>query len=185
MIKDNVSQVYIRPLEQGDVENCLKWHNDPSLYSSLCNPFRQVSRVAEETWLSTRIKYSDKEVNSAICLNKSATHIGNIYLRDINWGSQNAAVGLFIGEASERGKGYGTAALKLMTDHAFHDLGLHRVYLYALATNVAAVKSYQRVGFSNEGTLRDHVFKQGRFHDVVVLGLRRCDFQPKTSPTSC
>lgn len=185
--ENDAEPVYLRSLEMSDLQACFKWHNDASLFVHLCNGFRHVSLEAETVWLKRRVEYSDREVNAAVCLSGSGTHIGNVYLRDIDWRSQNAALGLFIGEPDCRGKGCGSSALRQMIQHAFNDLGLHRVYLYALAANQPALRSYLRVGFTLEGTLRDHAFKQGRFHDVVVLGLRpeefaRANAQRKQSP---
>lgn len=163
--------VCLRALDDGDIECTLKWHNDSDLYRSLVSHFRHVSRQTEQEWLRQRMSSSPREVNLAICLVSTGEHVGNIYLRDIDWVSKNAALGVFLGEHSCRGKGYGSQALTLILRHAFEDLGLHRIYLFALAENEAALAAYRKVGFSKEGTLRQHVFKKGSFRDMVVLGI--------------
>lgn len=173
---DSTERVYLRALALTDLDACTRWHNSASLFDNLPNGFRHVSPTAEEAWLRRRMEYSDREVNAAICLRSDNTHIGNIYLRDIDPRAMNAALGLFIGDPEHRGQGHGSSALRLMLRHAFNDLGMHRIYLYALARNLPAIRSYQRVGFTLEGTLRDHAFKEGKFHDVVVLGLQSHEF---------
>lgn len=175
-VQSEVCSVILRALDPGDLDRTFKWHNDPELYATLISPFRYVSRQTEEEWLRRRMTSSLQEVNLAVCLKESGVHIGNVYLRDIDWVSKNAALGLFIGESEHRGKGHGTSALRQMISHAFNNLGLHRIYLNALADNEPAIRSYRRVGFVLEGTLRDHVFKHGQFRDVAVLGLRAEDF---------
>jgi RimJ/RimL family protein N-acetyltransferase len=169
--------VYLRSLEPDDIERLHRWHNDPSLYEALIGTFRYVSRSAEEEWLRHRLAYSAQEVNLAICRTENEEHIGSITLRGIDWVSRHADLGVFIASPEHRLKGYGQAAIRLMTRHAFHDLGLRRLCLSVLADNVPAIHAYEKCGFQVEGTLRRHVFKRGAFLDVMVMGLCIEDWQ--------
>ena len=49
-----------------------------------------------------------------------------------------------IGEKDAWGHGYGTEATRLMIDHAFGTLGLHRIALYVFEFNERAIRAYQR-----------------------------------------
>jgi diamine N-acetyltransferase len=162
--------VYLRALDAGDLDRCHRWHNDPELYATLVSAFRHVSRAAEEEWLRRNIAYSTGHVALAICLATNDEHIGNVYLRDIDWQASHADVGMFIGEPAHRGKGYGGTAMRLLIRHGFDDLGLHRLQILVLADH-PAVRLYEKCGFRVEGTLRDHAFKGGRFCDLAVMGL--------------
>jgi RimJ/RimL family protein N-acetyltransferase len=164
------SKVYLRPLAQDDLDRVLKWHNDAELYSTLGGHFRYVSREAETEWLRRRLEARD-EVNLAICLSEPPQHIGNIYLRNINWVDRNAELHTFIAQREHRGKGYGSTAVRLIAKHAFEDLGLMRIYLFVLATNSGAIAAYEKCGFLKEGQLRRHVLKSGIFEDILVMGL--------------
>ena len=165
--------VFLRALEHGDVERTLAWHNDAELYESLGGTFRFVSREAEEEWIRRRCAPSRDEVNLAICVAPTRRHIGNIYLRDIDWVSRRGEVHVSIGEKKCRSKGYGTSALRQLARHAFATLGLQRLFLFVQADNAAAIRAYRNCGFEVEGTLKRHVFKDGRFKDMLVMGLCR------------
>ena len=91
-------KVFLRALEEGDLERTCRWHNDPELYHTLVDGFRFVSEQAESDWLAKRVNCSQTEVNLAICLSPGKKHIGNIYLRPINLTFRNAVLGIFIGE---------------------------------------------------------------------------------------
>lgn len=162
--------VYLRALEVSDLERTHRWHNDQELYGSLVGGFRYVSKSAEEEWLRRRMGYSTSEVNLAICRSDSSEHVGNAYVRDIDWISRHAGFHLLIGEPFERGKGYGQSALRQVLRHVRGDLGLRRLYLYVLEENAAARRVYEKAGFVEEGKLRQHVFKHGRFLDLIVMG---------------
>jgi diamine N-acetyltransferase len=166
-----MADVYLRALEPADVERTWKWHNDPGLYEMLVSPFRYVSRAAEEEWIRRKAAYSQTEVQLAICLREGDRHIGNIHLTDIDWVVRHAGVGIFIGEEEHWSKGYGQQALRLILRHAFNDLGLHRVHLVVLDGNDRAIRAYEKCGFVVEGRLRQHAFKQGKFRDLILMGI--------------
>ena len=107
-----MEDVYLRSLELEDLDKTWKWHNDSGLYEMLVSPFRFVSRLAEEEWIRQRLAYSQNEVQLAICLKESNEHIGDIHLRNIDWVSRLAEVGIFIGDAEHWSKGYGGQAMQ-------------------------------------------------------------------------
>lgn len=163
--------VYLRALELDDIDRTYLWHNDPALYDSLTGMFRYVSRAVEEEWLHKAQAASTQQVNLAICLAANAQHIGNIYLRDIDWVARHAELHIFIYELQHRGRGYGREAVRMLLEYAFQQLGLYRVYLFVLSENALAIRSYQACGFLHEGTLRGHAFKGGQFKDVWIMGM--------------
>ncbi len=163
----------MRALELDDLDRLHRWHNSAEMYQSLVGYFGWVSRKSEEEFLSKKSVRSNSEVNLAICLTETREHIGNIYLRDIDWISRHGVLHIFIGNQEHRGKGYGTEAVMELTAHAFSELGLHRVFLRVLEENQGAIRTYEKCGFVTEGVLRDQVFKGGRFQNVVVMGRLR------------
>jgi RimJ/RimL family protein N-acetyltransferase len=166
-------RIRLRALEPGDLPRTLRWHNDVALYEQLGGMFRFVSRAAEREWLRARCRGQGDELALALCLRRGGTHIGNVYLRNIDWVARRAEVHIFIGAVRHRGKGYGTSALRQIVAHAFDRLGLQRLYLYVLAENTAAIRTYAHGGFQVEGRLRRHAYKDGRFKDMLVMGLCR------------
>lgn len=166
-----MENVYLRALDLPDVDRTWKWHNDSRLYEMLVSPFRHVSRAAEEEWLRRKAAYSQTEIQLAICLREGDQHIGNVHLTNIDWISRHAGVGIFIGEEEHWSKGYGQQAMRLILRHAFHDLGLRRVYLTVLDDNPRAIRTYEKCGFIVEGKLRKHTYKRGQFRDLIFMGI--------------
>ncbi|HZZ81725.1 MAG TPA: GNAT family protein [Gemmataceae bacterium] len=165
--------IFFRPLEMGDVDRIHAWHNDVSLFESLIGTHRPVGRAGIEEWLRKRQLYSHDEINLALCVSSDGKHIGNLYLRDINWIARHGELHILIGDSTHRGCGYGQQAVRHFIDHAFQQLGLRRLHLQVLATNLAAIHVYEKCGFVIEGRLRQHAFKNGVFVDVLVMGLCR------------
>ncbi|KAL8279018.1 hypothetical protein RQP46_008687 [Phenoliferia psychrophenolica] len=66
-------------------------------------------------------------------------------------------------------KGYGTEALEWLLEQAFKRFNLHKVTGETVAWNARARAVYAKVGFREEGQLKDHVWQEGEWHDEVVL----------------
>lgn len=75
-----------------------------------------------------------------------------------------------------QGKGIGTAALKLFVDKIFSSTPLRRLMAYVAVDNIASRRILEKVGFKQEGLLREHYLINGIPTDEVVYGLLRSDF---------
>ena len=181
---DRKPAVYLRALELGDLKLVHKWHNCEDLYEHLGGTFHYVSESAEQLWLQERCSFKQNEVSLAVCDSISSKHVGNIYLRSIDWVARTAVLHIFIGDAENRGKGYGHEAAGLLLKHAFHNYNLNRIELEVLASNRQAVRLYEKCGFIKEGVLRKRVFKKGLYQDVIIMALLREDFDRQQPPGS-
>jgi RimJ/RimL family protein N-acetyltransferase len=76
-----------------------------------------------------------------------------------------------VAERGEHGKGYGSAAIARTLDHAFRELGLHKVWLMIFRTNERSRRTYARLGFVEEGVLREEYFHQQNWHDMLRMSL--------------
>lgn len=90
--------------------------------------------------------------------------------------ARHAEVGIALA-SSARGQGHGTDALRALVGFLFSARNLHRLHLESLANNAAALASYRKVGFVEEGVLRQHAFADGEYVDTVVMGLLCSEWQ--------
>ncbi len=74
-----------------------------------------------------------------------------------------------------RGRGLGTLAHELLVAHLFELTIAHRLEALTDAKNIAEQKALERIGFQREGLLRDAVFRQGAWQDMLIYGLLRED----------
>ena len=82
-----------------------------------------------------------------------------------------AEVGYVLSDESKRGKGYMKEALPAVLDYGFNVMGLKRVEAFLSLENTPSLKLVTSLGFKEEGTLRDHYFKDGRLEDSTVFSL--------------
>lgn len=97
--------------------------------------------------------------------------VGHVRLHALNETDRKAklAIGLFTDDSL--GKGIGRQAIRLMLDHAFGPMNLHRVELRVLSFNQRAIRCYRACGFSHEGTERESAFIAGEWHDDWIMGI--------------
>jgi RimJ/RimL family protein N-acetyltransferase len=70
--------------------------------------------------------------------------------------------------------------------YAFHSLKLHKVYLKATSTNQPAIGMYRKLGFVEEGCLREHEYNRGEYVDEILLGiLARESPSPEKKELTC
>ena len=166
--------VALYPLMLVDLPVLFDWINDREqvLFNA---PYKPVGEGQHKTWFET-IQQRNDVVLFGIRLLKDDKLIGSCQLHSINWIHRSAELQIRLGDPAERGHGYGTEATRLLLDFAFKDLNLHRVYLYVFSTNTIAIRLYEKVGFVCEGTLRRAAHIDGRYVDVIVLGILRDEF---------
>ena len=77
------------------------------------------------------------------------------------------------------GRGYGSAAIRAMLDHAFGPLGQHKVWVMNFKTNTRSLAINQRIGFIEEGVLREEYFHKDTWHDMVRMSILAREWSPK------
>jgi RimJ/RimL family protein N-acetyltransferase len=99
--------------------------------------------------------------------------IGFCALFHFDEAGRTAALGITIGDKAFWGKGYGREAVQLLVDYAFRLRNLRRVWLTVNGRNQRAIRAYQACGFVEEGRLREHVWSNGAYDDLVYMAVTR------------
>ena len=98
-------------------------------------------------------------------------HIGNISLQNINWIYRSAEFACIFGEKEYWGKGYCTEAAKLLFEHGFKKLGLHRIWTGTAETNIGMRSVAVKLKMASEGVFLDGMFLDGQFVNVHTYGV--------------
>ncbi len=165
------ADIYLRLMDEGDTDLIIGWRNTDFVRRNFIyqKPF---TRQGHETWIKEMI-HTGKAVQFIICRKDTGKSVGSVYLRDIDRNHHKAEYGVFIGEKEALGKGFGTQAARLMLRYGFEKLNLHKVMLRVLAENLPARKSYEKAGFVEEAYLKDEVFLENHYHDVIYMAVIR------------
>jgi RimJ/RimL family protein N-acetyltransferase len=165
-------RVRLRSDEHSDLASFVTWLNDREVTQYLLRT-DPMSTAQEEKWFERMITRPPEEMPLAIEVSTPGgwTLIGNTSLFDFDWINRCAEIGIFIGAKEYWSQGYGTEAMQLMLKHGFEDYGLNRIYLRVYSNNPRGQACYSKAGFKKEGVLRQAVFRNGQFIDVIMMGI--------------
>ncbi|MEZ4521609.1 MAG: GNAT family protein [Thermomicrobiales bacterium] len=164
-------RVKLTAIREDDVDELISWDDDPEFMRNLhSGPAYPRPQIAQREWWTGRLKNKD-EFHFAIRLIEDERLIGSFHISEIEWPHRAAWFSIGLGGKDARGKGYGTEALELGIDFAFNDLNLHRLSLSVFAYNQPAIRLYNRLGFTHEGTFREHLQRDGQRHDMLLFGM--------------
>ena len=166
-------RLYLSPINLDDAETYTKWLNDPAVADHL-GLYRNLISLPNETKILESL--TSEGHNYAIVLKDGDELIGNISLMEIEHIHRRAALGLFIGGAERRGKGYGTEAIRLILGYGFNILNLHNIMLTVHADNPQGLACYNKIGFREVGRRREARIKDGCYIDLVYMDILGSDF---------
>ncbi|MDP3653414.1 MAG: GNAT family protein [Rhodoferax sp.] len=153
-----------------------------------CDTFSRLEQAKE--WLASRtpgdVKHDGQGATWAICLTAApGVVIGSCGFHTINRDFYSIAIGYDLHPA-HWGRGYAFEANAAMLGFCFaNDVPFH-VNRVAATTDLDSQRSMnllRKLGFSEEGVLRQYGYWKGKFNDVRMFSLLREDWSKKTAPS--
>ncbi|MCW2528299.1 MAG: family N-acetyltransferase [Pseudonocardiales bacterium] len=103
--------------------------------------------------------------------------VGVVSLFDFDSLARHAEVGINL-LPEVRGRGIGTAAIAQLVEFGFARHNLRRIHLQAIASNMGAIRAYEKAGFVVEGRRREHAWVRGAYEDIVLMAILRSEQPP-------
>ncbi len=172
-------RIRLRGIEKNDVPKFYEWINDPEVNAGLA-VYLPMSMHDEEQWFEQIAQRDQEEKPMVIEIREGDgwKMIGNCGFFHVEWTHRAAELGIMIGEKSSWNKGYGTETMQLLLKHGFETLNLNRICLRVYSSNPRAIRTYEKAGFILEGTLRQAVYKNGKYANVHVMSVLRSEWKP-------
>lgn len=102
-------------------------------------------------------------------------YIGECGIKKVDWKNRKTEIYIFLGNEYV-GKGYGTDAIQVLLRFIFEQMNLNKVKLTVFSFNTRAIKCYEKCGFKIEGKLRDELYKDGNYQDLIIMGILKEEF---------
>jgi RimJ/RimL family protein N-acetyltransferase len=167
-------KIFLRLMEERDIPDKVRWVNDPEIRKILISDL--ISESGTKTWfLKASASHSRKEF--IICLNESNESIGFTSIKNIDRTNLKAEMSLLLGNKEYWGHGYAKEARKLLLDYAFNELGLNRIYTFNWVKNGKIISLNKKLGFIIEGELRQDIFFNGEFRNMVIMSILKKEWQ--------
>jgi RimJ/RimL family protein N-acetyltransferase len=162
--------VALRAMDESDAEAMWRWNHDPDVMRWMNDDYAQpLARVRK--WLAERPRNAYVEVVYGIETIGDGTLIGLVLLHDAEPEIGCAKLDIYLGEKDYWGRGYATDAVRTICRYGFEKMRLHKITLTVVTENRGARRVYEKVGFVEEGRLRQVFRRDGRWHDMFTMGL--------------
>jgi diamine N-acetyltransferase len=163
--------IYLRALEPEDLEFIHQIENDETIWE-ISNTITPYSKYLIKQYLENAYKdiYEVKQLRLVIC-NDADTAIGMIDLFDFDIKNKRAGIGILVKSETDRQKGYGKEALKLLIKYSFKHLDLHQLYCNISEENRASLNLFKNQGFEEIGLKKDWIYLNGSYKNEYLLQL--------------
>lgn len=170
--------IRLRPVREEDLGSLAAWWNDPRwmvLQQDKVLPGR--SAEAEDLFRSWSARAGAGGFGYTV-VDEDDEVVGHVAVWGVQAPTLIGTLGVIIGP-KHVDQGYGTDAVRVGLRLAFAELGAHKIELQTWSFNERALRVYSRLGFVEEGRRRAAVFHRCEFHDQVLMGMLRDEYQQR------
>jgi RimJ/RimL family protein N-acetyltransferase len=163
-------RVVLRRHVSGNLAAFLRWYADPEVARLTRYQDGPMPRPEIERFFTARV-VGGESLALAIHERETGRLIGTCAFSQLDADNGSALFHITIGEKDAWGLGYGTEATRLMVDHGFGTLRLHRIALSVFAFNERAIRTYVKAGFTIEGRAREAIRRDDRWWDELTMSI--------------
>lgn len=167
--------IYIRILEENDIAQTTMWMNDAEISDIM--GYLPVQTLSDQlSWFKELSKDKSRYV-FAICDKQDDMQIGNVGLGNIDYINKHCMFNIFIVHKDNRSRGLGSQAANLALDFAFKRLNMNKVYLRTSERFIEANVMYKKLGFVQEGVMRQHYYTNGAYEDKIIYSILKTEYE--------
>ncbi len=172
--------VRLRAYKKEDIDIVVKYINDEEVKKNTSPGIPYIyTREDEEKWYEANTALSDT-YSFAIETLKDSVYLGGCGINEVDWKNSKVVIGIFIGNKEYWNKGYGTDTVRVLIKFIFEQMNINKIKLNVYSFNERAIKCYEKCGFKTEGVLREEIYRDGKYHDEIVMGLLKREYEEKT-----
>jgi len=167
-------KVTLRAIDEGDADVLMSMINDPEIESAVVGYSYPVSLNQQKKWIS-ELK-NDSTIRYMVDYENEAVGVVSVSSLDFKNRCGNLNIKLL---KKARGKGIAKRAVGLLVKYCFEELNLNCVYASVLDNNEASKKLWEKFNFHLDGVLRQRIYKNNRYHDLISYSLLKDEFDER------
>lgn len=168
--------IFLDSVTKNDLQTIESWFHDEQFLK-----YYHYEVIRENSYKDLKKVYLNAEKRNyypyAIRIKGSSQIIGLTEIFDISKKNQIAWVSVGLGDDKHKGLGYGRKAMEMTIDKAFYELNLRKLQLTVIGYNERAIRLYERLGFTKEGTFRKFVMYDGQEYDLYLYGMLKDEWK--------
>jgi RimJ/RimL family protein N-acetyltransferase len=171
--------VRLRAIEPDDAETIFRHRQDDEISRMDARIQWPQSLADVRHGLEARAKKKPTDDEDLMIETLDGHLVGDVNVQTTDSRSGTFSIGIGLKERSAWGKGYAREAMLLMLRYMYHERRYQKCNLGVYADNKRAIAFYRHLGFIDEGRLRRNHFTDGEYHDEILLGMTREEFDQR------
>ncbi len=159
--------IRLRTWQEKDLPTLTLLRNDVALQAQLLARPRGSGIEQVRNWLADRDSHADR-LFFIIADRETDVSLGFVQINDLALIDQRAELGICLAREAQ-GRGAGGESLRLVCAYLRDTWGLRKISLKVRADNEMAIRCYRRAGFEPCGLLRQHLFIDGKWQDIMLM----------------
>lgn len=171
----NGKKIYLRPMELSDMDAYQTMINDETISQKVVGWSFPVSKEEQLSWYHKVIGDS-KNKRFSVVLKQNDEVVGMVTLSSIDWHNRSATHGIKLLPSCPKGEGIGTDAVITLMKYAFEEVNLNRLDGSWIEYNIPSMKLYKKCGWSEEGIKKEAIYRNGKYHNLVIAGITKSEY---------
>jgi ribosomal-protein-alanine N-acetyltransferase len=172
----------LRAFEKSDIILYGKWMENPDTVTALYGSLILDCHAQIETTYSDFLTRPAHSLLLVIETEEDKIPIGVCFFKNIHFTHRHAELEQLHIIPEYQNRGLGTDALRTAINYVFSEMNLNRVWLLSYSGNHQAIRFYRKIGFSEEGILRQVQFKTGQYHDGIIMAVLSDEWLKRKTP---
>lgn len=160
------NRIILREQREEDAPYFTYWFNQPKVMFQ-CGFEKTVSEAEMKTCIAVNHKSDDSVWYTITDLEGNLLGETGLLRMFPAWHQTDLTI--IIPDPQMQHKGYGTEAIRIMLDLAFHEYKMHRVSIGVVGLNTDALEFYKKIGFKQEGILEEAYYYNNEYSDFIMM----------------
>ena len=168
--------IELKPLSEENITPFFTWLRDEEVIKYSLSAFQKFIDEGDiEKWFASLLS-NTQDLTLGIFLSSDGSLIGYAGICNISSTNNSGEYFILIGDKNQWGKGIGTKVTREVIKSGFEELNLHRIMLTVSEPNIGGVRAYEKAGFNIEGRLRQACYRDGAYHDKIIMSMLKEEF---------
>jgi len=163
-------KIELKKINESDLEQIMHWRMKPSV-TKFMNTDPHLTMEDQKKWFKS---INESKTSRFWKIVADGVDIGVLGLIDIDYDNLRCCWQWYIGEEQYRGLGIAKQIQLNVYDYVFYNMNLHRLYNKILSVNKHVIQNvHEKCGYKVEGELIDHIYKNGQFYNMTIMGITK------------
>ena len=162
-----------RLIREEDLEIILKWRTMPEVTAYM---YTDIEPDLEKQRLWYQRISADKNRRDWV-ITVDGEDVGLVSIVRIDRTNKRCEWAYYLASPNVRGKGIGRSVEMNILDYVFNKLKLHKLCCEVYVSNEMVIKIHEKYGSKVEGTRREHIFKNDKYHNIVEMGILKQEYE--------